>query len=602
MWIGVDGEGLGRDPHRYVLLASSDSEGNTTHIEDLEGLSTDACLDWLLRLPSNANIAGYYLGYDWTMILRDLPNLSIYKLLRPELRQLPAEEGRGFTEVEWKDYKLHFLAGMMRIKHGRRKVTIWDLGKYYQAPFVEALKQWKIQAPAEIATMKAMRDQFTAVHFERIRDYCLDECKCLAELATALEDAHKAVDLHPKSWHGPGSTASAALTKQGIAEKRGTIPDDVEYVSGCAFFGGRFEQSMLGRVDDAIGYDIVSAYPYQTYHLPCLEHGVWKRTKRKRDLERRDVAHACIRYRISDIGKDQPWGPLPCRMASGSILYPQSGSAGWVWRDEWDAAREGWDGVEWGGEAWLLMKQCDCQPFSFILDLFRERIRLGKNGPGRTTKLAINSCYGKLAQSIGKPRFASRVWAGMITSGTRAMLLRAIIKASNREAVYALATDGIYVGEKLDLGEMPLDPDTLGSWEEDPHGPMVFVRPGIYWSEKDETLRARGLGRRTLEKQRDGVMKAIDAGVDRAVIGTSTMFGGARATVYLTPKGIVKRSKFYGQWHDVPARISLDPAPKRAPDWSPPRLDGVESAPYLPGASNEAKTLKMLELLRWASR
>ncbi len=148
-----------------------------------------------------------------------------------------------------------------------------------------------------------------------------------------------------------------------------------------------------------------------------------------------------------------------------------------------------------------------------------------------------------------------------------------------------------------------MTPDTLGGWEGERHGEMVFVRPGIYWAEDDELLRARGIGRRNLGRQREAVKEAIEQKLDVALIGESTLFGGARACVYKTQRGAVKRSNLYGEWHDIPARISLDPGPKRNKDWSTIMLPGIESAPYKTDVlSNDAKALHAIAEVFWGTR
>lgn len=599
-WVGLDGEGVGRKPHRYVLLARSDTDGVSDYIENRFGLSSEQCLDFLVRSPTDARLCGYYLGYDWTMILRDLPNKKIYRLLRPETRVLPRDEGGGFSRIHWKGFRLHFLSGMMRIQKGPRSVTIWDLGKFFQCSFVQSLEDWGVglDVQSAIAEMKSQREGFQWSDMPRIRQYCFSECRSLAQLATELQRAHDACNLRPQSWHGPGSTASKALTRLGIKEKRGKIPRDVENAASCAFFGGRFEHSGIGRYKQVYGYDIVSAYPFAAYNLPCLEHATWERVERE---PKRDEI-ALIYYRLSDVG-DEPWAPLPCRLENGSIVYPRSGAKGWIWAQEYWMGKKHFDGVHFGGKAWMLHSDCDCQPFAKILEWFRERVKLGKSQRGRVLKLALNSIYGKLAQTVGVPKFASRVWAGMITSTTRAQLLDLLVKHPRRSDVIALATDGLYSRRKLELPAAPLKPDLLGSWEgPDDHGPMVFVRPGIYWSEKDDTLRARGVGRKHLEKHRELVMKAIAEKRERAILGSSVLFGGARACVYQVQDDL-KRSTLYGEWHDVPARISLDPAPKRNPDWSLRRLDNVESYPYSSKrVSKDARMLKAIGDILWASR
>lgn len=614
-WIAIDGEGIGRDPHRYIMLAASDIDGNSEVIENRDGLTTKECLDFILDIPNTARVCGYYLGYDWTKILGDLPDVSIYRLLRPELRALPQDEGGGFSYIRWKGYRLHYLAGMFRVSNRGRKTTVWDLGKFFQAPFVDAIEAWQVKAPlADIKKMKDNRSSFSENDRESIKAYCLSECRALADLATSLENAHIDVGIKPKSWHGPGSTAGALMKELGIQDKRGECPQELDYIADCAFFGGRFEHSNIGLFRRVIGNDIISAYPYQAFKLPCLQHGKWRRTKRAQDITK-GVA-ACVRYRIDDIGDKEVWGPLPCRLRDGTIVFPRGGASGWVWLDEFLVAQEHWNGVHFGGEAWVLYQECDCQPFAELLNLFRERVKLGKSGRGRITKLALNSVYGKLAQTVGNPRFASRIWSGMITSGTRAQLLRLMVVHTARESVLALATDGLYSQEKVLHPEPPLTPDMLGAWERDEPKDMVFVRPGIYWAEDSDTVRARGLGRKLLDpnsgdekrrkrvlEQRAKVIDAIECDDKEVIVGESELFGGARACVYRLRDGTYRRSKNYGNWHSIPARVSLDPRPKRTLTWGLHLLHGIESAPYSKTPiSDDAKAMKVLGDVFWGMR
>lgn len=604
MWLGLDGEGIGRTPHRYVMMGISDAAGNHDIIERNEGLTTKEVLQWLLAVPKGTRLCGYYLGYDWTKILSDLPDASIYRLLRPELRVLPADEGGGFSYVRWGQFKLHYLSGMMRIKRGQEKVTIWDLGKFFQSTFVQALLAWGILPKAKLDAMQRMKDiraEFCDRDRESIRSYMISECAALAELAADLEQAHEDVGLKLSTWHGPGSTASAMLKNWGIHEKRGEHPVGVEYAANCAFFGGRFEHSTIGDHDGCFGYDIVSAYPWQLYNLPCLEHAEWRWIEDEKALD--TCNQACVSYELTDIG-DVSWAPLPCRLDTGAIVFPRSGSRGYVWLAEYRTARRHFRGVKFTG-AWALFNTCACRPFASILDMFLERERLGKTGKGRVVKNAINSGYGKIAQTIGKPKFASRIWAGIITSGTRAQLLELAVNHKSLSSVKAMATDGLYSTEDLTLPSAPLSQCSLGSWEKKSMGRMTFVRPGIYWSHKedDETVRSRGISKRQFKGQREAVREAIECGDERADIGTSTLFGSAKACVYKLRDGTFKRSRHYGEWHDIPAYVSLTPAPKRRPDWSLHRLPNVQSIPYDKAAlSDDAKALSALGNLFWGNR
>lgn len=595
--IGIDGEGCGRKPHRYTLLAWSDAAGKrAAHIENSRGLSTLECLEFVTAIPRAARVYGYYLGYDWTMVLRDVSDRDIYRLLRPELR-FCSNEGGTFSDVAWKHFRLHYLAGMMRVHNTRtrRKVTVWDVGKFFQCAFVEALRKWNIRAPIDrIANMKTKRSRFSAKQRAEILQYCLSECRALASLVSELNSAHETAGFRLRKWYGPGSTASIALGQMGIKDKRGEHPPEVLDAASRAFFGGRFEHRAIGVFEGPIhGYDLISAYPAATESLPCLTHARWRRITREHAL---DVARqALVRFRLAPIERDMYWGPLPIRLPRGQIVFPLSGASGWTYLSEFLAAREAWPNVEFC-EAWVLLSSCKCMPFKRVREWFEERKRIGKSGRGIVIKLALNSLYGKLAQSIGRPPFASRLWAGMITSETRARLLRAI--AQDPEGVLCTATDGIYSLRPLDLdvGE------NLGQWEAKRAERIVLVRPGIYWT--DETVRARGIGRSALpSEQREAILEALDRGEDKVLLPPVTRFGGAKAGVYCTPEGKIKRSERFGQWYEQPCRISFDPAPKRGPEFALWKLPNVESVPFNPRAmSFEALQLERAETLAWGTR
>lgn len=602
-WVGVDGEGVGRKPHRYVLLACSDGD----YVEDRRGLSTVDCLEFLLDLGTrDVRLCGYYLSYDWTKILADLDDKAIFNLWRPERRALPHGT---FTRVEYakkgRTYKIHWLAGAVWLSDDKgRKVTIWDLGKYYQGPFVGALKDWKIRPDVveEIAKMKQRRSVFTYREIASIRRYCLNECEALAEFAAAVEQAHLDADLKPRGWYGPGATASVLLKRHDIHERRGIIPPPMLEAVACAFFGGRAEISRNGFVNGPIfGYDVSSAYPYHATQLPCLEHGHWERVTRERAITGKGVAHALVRGHIRCAHSPASWGPLPVRLPAphehkGSIVFPRSGASGYWWRDEWLAARAGWGkGLEFD-HAFVLRRECDCKPFDFVQAVFDRRRAVDKeSGEGKVLKLALNSVYGKLAQTIGSAQYASRAWAGMITSGTRAQILRLMLQHKDLANVLMIATDGLFSTEPL-----PYDREIkLGGWERNEYESITLVRPGIYWLGEDK-IRARGLGRDALKVAKPLFAKALEAGALRVDLPAQTMFGGGKVTVLENRKtGKLTRNAQYGQWYPRKAHQSLAPGPKRAADWAPPTLTEVESAPYgTPLTAAVGEYFEFLELIR----
>lgn len=109
------------------------------------------------------------------------------------------------------------------------------------------------------------------------------------------------------------------------------------------------------------------------------------------------------------------------------------------------------------------------------------------NGEEKTIKLGLNSCYGKTAQQVGArivdgevspPSYFQLEWAGYVTSGCRATLMRAAMQKP--DAIISFATDALYATEPLDL-YAPAKKE-LGAWEAKQHNGMTIVMPGVYWT------------------------------------------------------------------------------------------------------------------------
>jgi hypothetical protein len=587
LYMGIDGEGQGRAPHRYVMLACSDEHGNhKCSVENPEGLSTVRCLEFILGLPNRSLLFAYAFNYDLTKILEDLNDETLYLLFRPELRK----GEKGPLPIDWLGYELNLQGTRFTVRKGDREQTIWDIFKFFQAKFVNALEDWKVGAKERIKKMAEMKDKradFDKLSFEEIRGYCFEECRYMAELARRLTEAHREAGLRLRAYYGAGSSAAAMLTNMGIKKKLRDAPDRMRGPIAQAFFGGRFEISRIGRIDEVIyNYDISSAYPYQLYFLPCLEHGIWQHTRRRKDIE--TARTALIRYEWKGEEKDVAWGPFPYRDKDGSICFPVNSGGGWIWREEFLAGKKLFKNIVFK-EAWIYHCDCDCQPFKEISRYYLERLKLGKEGAGIVLKLGCNSCYGKLAQSIGNAPFNNWIWAGMITSGCRAQLLDMLGRHQRWENLVMMATDGIFTKEKIDTPK-PRDTKTfdtvfdkskkewvskpLGGWEEKKtEGGVFLARPGIYFpleaSEADiKSIKARGIGRGVLLDNREKIVEAFEKDHGRGIfrIAEVTRFKGAKTSIHRrgqAPRFEYTRGDYYGQWIPAPIDMTFNPLPKR---------------------------------------
>lgn len=149
-------------------------------------------------------------------------------------------------------------------------------------------------------------------------------------------------------------------------------------------------------------------------------------------------------------------------------------------------------------EAWVPTTTCSCRPFDWVGEWYLRRQEMVANGDPREhwIKVIVNSLYGKMAQTVGKPQWHSWLWAGMITAHTRAQLLDAI--AQDPEAVVMTATDAVYSIRGLDL---PISA-SLGDWEGQALGSAFVVQSGFFDSQAiygDGHPRTRGLPARYIE-------------------------------------------------------------------------------------------------------
>jgi hypothetical protein len=356
-----------------------------------------------------------------------------------------------------------------------------------------------------------------------------------------------------------------------------------------AFFGGRFEHSVIGAIEGELeGWDISSAYPYHTTFLPCLKHGFWKHTKKREMLD--GSSFALVRYGLELNTKNHnfSWGPFPFRESDGTISFPIKSGGGWVWLAEYLQGERLFSHVHFK-EAWVYSCDCECRPFGRIPHYYTERIKIGKEGPGIVIKLGVNSCYGKLAQSVGNALFNSWIWAGIITSGCRGQILEMLGLHKDPANMLMVATDGIYTREKLNPPK-PLDTGTwairtkdgivnkpLGGWEKkNADNGMFFARPGIYFplnpTEKDiKDIKGRGVGKGVvLENWR----KIVDVWERMGVHGIARVanvsrFCGIKTSISYSSKGFKRANATdgvmpsYGNWITRRVEMSFEPKPKR---------------------------------------
>lgn len=576
---GVDGEGWtdadGR--HHYMLLVAGSRSLYTG-----EPLSAMDCLRFLTSLRNRKNhyFVSFFFDYDTTMILRDIvaddPDVA---------KEIVGPREYG-SFVFWRGYSIDYVPKKhLRVRRwGGEVITIHDTRNFFQTSFYNALCDFGIGTEDEreaIRAMKAAPADFDAEQIEAITAYCQTECRLLADLVTELRDRFALVDMSAHPYEGPGPVAGRALTMHVGRDRQvayhDTLPGGLLDFAKCAYYGGRFETTALGRVHMPVwGYDIKSAYPAAMTELPCLDHGRWthwqatggrgRGRRRAADIDHPSYYVARLTYDMpSDDwpykNPDRPWkvcGPLPHRIRrTGSIVNPLGGE-GWYWSPEIPPYAEVF-------ETWNYHQECDCQPFAWVDELYQQRAEMERErkGSGIALKLTLNSLYGKLAQRIGRAPHYNPIWAGLITAITRAKVYDVYLKHPFK--VIMFATDAVFLTEpapELTIGTH------LGEWELEndgkPYEDFTVFRPGIYFDGDTARFKTRGIPKAEFQARSLEFMMASMSWVNK-----DDNEGGVTLTRdnHLSLRqGLAWGESWYGRignWIPSPKTYVPNPMPKR---------------------------------------
>lgn len=498
----VDGEGAnvgapelyrGKSYQRqhYALLSAVFSTGEYRRIIGQYGtgrLRTLQCLEFLLDLPRTHIAVGYGIDYDVQQMLYDVPAKYLLRL-----------HEKGY--VRWKEFVLTYRPrksfsvsliqrkGEKKLGRGsrlRKSCTWWDMQGFFQTRFDKAVAKWEVASAEDVEfleRMKLSRATFAGINAEQL-EYNKLEGVLGVRIFERVRAEWTSLRLPVRRFDGAGAIASAMFAKNRVDSfliQRNPIPTDVML---RAYIGGRFDFSRQGFIGDASEYDINSAYPNVARNLPCLTHSIWEYT---RTYDPSKIALWHVQWSL----EDSLWSPFPYRDHNGRIRYHSTGD-GWYYNFEVERALQLYPNIK-VLEGYTLICGCEHKPFSWIEEYYaeRQRLKLEKNFGEQVLKLGLNSVYGKLAQSKGHtPRFQCLIWAGMITSGTRAMILEAI--AHEPSAVSVTATDAVISSAPLPL---PIDPTELGAWDAKRLSQVCVIGNGLYHSTDGLKVGNRGYGR-----------------------------------------------------------------------------------------------------------
>lgn len=514
-FIAVDGEGVTDEhgQHHYVLLSVGDQslshpDGRPLHLLEI----FDFLWQQFLAHP-NAVFTGYFLAYDYAQWLKTLPRDRAFFLLTREglakrQRTIKARGNPIPFPVRYDAWEFDMHADK-RFKLRPRPIAgqkpgpwmyICDSGPFFQAPFLTAIDPRKWPTPivsdqdfAVIAEGKAARG--TAVLGPDMIRYNVAENRAMAKMMAALNRGlvDMGVRLDRRQWYGPGQAAAAwmdAIEAPTGEAVRDATPDQARAMAQESYLGGWFEIMAHGPIRGAsYEYDLNGAYPWIISRLPCLLHGKWSSGEGEPKPLRKG-SYRLIRAAVR--GSADRIGAMPHRTPGGAVLRPRR-TSGVYWQHEVDAARAAGliDSVE--VSEWMDYRPCACEPpLAPLAGLYKWRLAAGKESPlGKALKVVYNSVYGKLAQSVGSPKFANSLYASLITASCRAEMCLAIASHPRKSAaVLMVATDGLTFDSEHPA--LDISPDTLGRWSAAVREDLTLFMPGMYWDRRTREALAQG--------------------------------------------------------------------------------------------------------------
>lgn len=479
-----------------------------------------------------AAYVGFYLGYDFTMWLRDLPRNRAHMLLSNEgialRKRIKSGQNHLPFPVEHRGYLFDILP-MKRLRLWKdgsdKRMYICDTGSFFQTSFLNAINPDPAKWPdgpivtdteyKKIALGKSERGQDVVnwgspVDSEMI-EYNVLENDVLSRLMKKYNEGLHNVGIRLKrdQWFGPGQAAQKWMSniKAPTREEFEDVTDrEIRRKLRSSYYGGWFEIFAHGHIPGtSYSYDINSAYPDIQSQLPCCLHGRWTTDENgstcPMDPSLKTLVFATVE------GTNRHIGSAPHRLKTGHILRPNR-TKGWYWLHELNAAKSARLASFWEIHEWISYEQCVCvSPFSSERELYEDRIRVGKNTVGgKARRLVYNSAYGKTAQSIGVAKYANPFYASLITSLCRTRILLAIANhVKGPEDVLMVATDGIVFRSPHNL--LHCSPTQLGAWTETTHRNLCLFMPGVYWddSTRDKlvhgehpSLKSRGIPAKAL--------------------------------------------------------------------------------------------------------
>lgn len=556
-----------------IFMISVSGPGYTLVIDnDGESLTPERIFNTLTkkRFRGKCNVF-FNLKFDASVILKVLPQEKCEKLRINGL-------------IEYKQYEIKYIPGkFLKITDGNNhNYEYFDIAQIFGSSLSEAVDSWLENAEKNeenIDTKQFDSQRYIDKHYKSIKKYARKDAKLTRRITIQLfNEAEQNQNIPCGRPYSTGYLASQYLTQR-IDHKIGYGPDKMQRMAWESYTGGRFEVFNRGQIGDIVGPDINSAYPDILSNLPDPSSLSWYGSQTQsitiNDIRKAD--YGFIKATIST-NKNKRIQPFATKI-NGTQTYPALDSVELtVIRDIFLFALDNGYITDYQIENVILGDTTEQTryPFNFMPDKYSERKHLeasGNHNAADTTKITLNSMYGKTLQTIwdvldydmeisvseAQDKDNIRVdrqsgivykeelragsffnpFIGTYTTGlTRLELHKTVEELGLVDDTILFATDCIMVDkdaydksnfEKKLENENDSYAEQLGKWDKDYEGNAFVIGSGVYQvdteNDKQKTV-SRGFG--SLDES-DLVKRAKNAGKEPINTGNHRPIGFSEA-------------------------------------------------------------------------
>lgn len=535
---GLDIEADYKTAEPYILAFSNDQQDGYIETNNYKQVMKFLMTD---RFKHTINFF-HNIQYDFTGLLKLFPqevSTMIYGYHRAYFdanMELQLDKANAEYSLHYIDKKAFHIK-----KFGERKYSYYDTLQYYQMSLKSCAKQYlnddKEEFNAAESSIKKFKED--AEYREKAIDYCKHDAYLCKELGKILvSGVNKFVNT--KNFNSSASVSEYYFRSNDIVCPK--IPESMFKKFLKAYYGGRFEITRKGFIENISMYDIKSAYPFAMSKMPILsKNPICKNIWRKSE-------HALYgSYEITAKMPDEYLGLLPVRE---KVLYFPTGKFSKYWVDKITLDKIESLGIPYQFHSGIEIydNNVDYRLSPLILKLYN--IKEDSKNPEvvrMAAKIILNSLYGKFIQliddttlelveeierldeinaidlfsvfdkyyekihtnnfNVGK-LFAPQ-YASFITSHTRLQLFDVALKCG-MDSIVGFHTDSIILQNKTletgnKLGDFEVeqikvkDPDTGKVVKKVPiiNGSVKLLKSGFYDCEKDghSKIRSRGIGK-----------------------------------------------------------------------------------------------------------